>query len=396
VELLLSARDVAAAQRRAEPALLALRPALTLLLLILTALAGTVGQARAAETIRVALVESARSVELLGNRIEISETDGCCARATWRADVVRAAVAGALIEVEGRRAATFRLRSDAPIRLNGREYASPIDLLRNGPGIAVVSEVPLEEYIAGVIRAETGERWPFEALRAQAVVSRTYAAYHRQLNAGKPYHIVASTAHQQFAGRVAATSPIWGAVQETQGQVLRLDGQLFPAFYHTECGGYTEDPRTVFAARNMPALQGVVCPFSAGSPHFAWTADVRLADLTEALRRAGVDVGPVTGIDVNERTPSLRATGVTIRGTRGSTSLRGNDFRRIVGYDTIKSTLFAVATDGQVARFAGRGYGHGVGLCQWGSRGMAEQGFTMAQILAFYYPGTTLGPLDAR
>jgi len=309
---------------------------------------------------------------------------------------VRAAVAGALIEVEGRRAATFRLRSDAPIRLNGREYASPIDLLRNGPGIAVVSEVPLEEYIAGVIRAETGERWPFEALRAQAVVSRTYAAYHRQLNAGKPYHIVASTAHQQFAGRVAATSPIWGAVQETQGQVLRLDGQLFPAFYHTECGGYTEDPRTVFAARNMPALQGVVCPFSAGSPHFAWTADVRLADLTEALRRAGVDVGPVTGIDVNERTPSLRATGVTIRGTRGSTSLRGNDFRRIVGYDTIKSTLFAVATDGQVARFAGRGYGHGVGLCQWGSRGMAEQGFTMAQILAFYYPGTTLGPLDAR
>lgn len=87
---------------------------------------------------------------------------------------------------------------------------------------------------------------------------------------------------------------------------------------------------------------------------------------------------------------------MTVRGTRGVTKLRGNDFRRIVGYDALKSTLFAVAADGQLARFAGRGYGHGVGLCQWGSKGMAEQGYTMAQILAFYYPGTTLGTLDSR
>lgn len=271
--------------------------------LLLALLALSVAPAEASGTIRVALVESARSAEFLGSRIEVSETDGCCARATWRADVVRASVAGALIEIDGRRAAAFRLRSDAPLRLGGREYAAPIELLRNGAGIAVVSELPLEEYVAGVIRAETGERWPFEALRAQAVVSRTYAAYHRQLNAGKPYHIIASTAHQQFAGRVAATSPIWGAVQETQGQVLKLDGQLFAAFYHTECGGYTEDPRAVFAARNMPALQAVVCPFSAGSPHYSWTADVRLADLSETLRKAGVDVGTVTGIEVTERTP---------------------------------------------------------------------------------------------
>jgi stage II sporulation protein D len=247
--------------------------------------------------------------------------------------------------------------------------------------------------VAGVVRAEAGERWPFEALRAQAVASRTYAAYHRQLNAGKPYHIIASTAHQQYAGRVVPASPVWAATQETVGRVLTLDGALFPAFYHTESGGYTEDPRSVFAARNMPAIRPVVCPFSAGSPHYAWSLDVRLADLTDALRRGGVDVGPVSGVEVTERAPSLRAVTVTVRGPKGTAKLRGNDFRRMVGYDTLKSTLFAVALDGGVARFAGRGYGHGVGMCQWGAKGMAEAGHTMPQILEFYYPGTVLTTL---
>jgi stage II sporulation protein D len=176
--------------------------------------------------------------------------------------------------------------------------------------------------------------------------------------------------------------------------VLLWEGEVFPAFYHTESGGYTEDPRTVFAARNMPALKPVRCEFSAGSPHYYWSLDVRLADLAEILRRYEVGVGSVVAIDVSERTPSLRAATVTVHGTRASVRLRGNDFRRMMGYDTFKSTLFAVAVDSQWARFSGRGYGHGVGMCQWGAKGMAEQGHTARQILGFYYPGTTLGTLD--
>jgi len=97
---------------------------------------------------------------------------------------------------------------------------------------------------------------------------------------------------------------------------------------------------------------------------------------------------------VSERTRSLRATVVTVTGTRGTVRLRGNDFRRIVGYDVLKSTLFAVAVDGQTARFAGRGYGHGVGMCQWGSKGMAEQGYRARQILEYYYPGAVFGTLS--
>ncbi len=347
----------------------------------------------------MALAESVRAVELHGADIEVSELGGCVTCAgprVWRADVVRASVNGLGVEIDGRRAPAFRLTSERPIRMNGREYPATLELVKNGDGMAIVNELALEDYVVGVLRAETSERWPMATLRAQAIVARTYAAYHRMLNGGKPYHVIASTAHQVYAGRVPAASPIWEAVRETAGQVLFWEGELFPAFYHSTSGGYTEDPRTVFAARNMPALKAIRDDFSSGAPNFYWSLDLRLTDLTGVLRRNGLEVGTVTAIEVTERTPSLRASVVTVHGARGSARLRGNDFRRMVGYETIKSTLFAVAVDGDMAHFAGRGYGHGVGMSQWGAKGMAEQGYKAEQILEYYYPGTTLGSLDGR
>jgi stage II sporulation protein D len=365
------------------------RRALAVVVLVPLLTLGLVASARASGTIRVALVEAARTVELRGTDIEISELGS-----PWpprRSSVVRAAATGGVVELDGIRAPGFRLRSTAPIRMNGREYDGALELVPAGGGLAVVNELPLEDYVVGVIRAEAGDKWPLEALRAQAIVARTYAAYHRLIGASRPYHVVASTAHQQYFGRVPSASPTWGATRETAGQVLLWEGELFPAFYHTESGGYTEDPRTVFATRNMPALKPVRCEFSAGSPHYYWSLDVRLTDLAEILRRNDVSVGTVKAIEVVERTPSLRAATVLVHGTRGSARLRGNDFRRMLGYDTFKSTLFAVAVDAQAAHFSGRGYGHGVGMCQWGAKAMAEQGYTARQILEFYYPGTTPG-----
>ena len=352
--------------------------------------------ASASGMIRVAIVENARVAELRGTNIEVSELGcpGCAPRPAWRADVVRAVVNGQGVEIDCRRAAGFRLASERPIRMNGREYPAALELVKNGEGMAIVNELPLEDYVVGVLRAETGERWPAEMLRAQAIVARTYAAYHRVLNAAKPYHLGASTAHQVYAGRVPAASPILDAARDTSGQVLFWEGELFPAFYHSASGGYTEDPRTVFAARNMPGLRAIRDEFSSGSPHFTWSLDLRLTDLAGILRRHGVDVGPITAIEISERTPSLRASVLTIHGARGSARVRGNDLRRMVGYETIKSTLFAVAVDGAMARFAGRGYGHGVGMSQWGAKGMAEQGHKAEKILEYYYPGTTLGSLN--
>lgn len=366
---------------------------------LLLAIAGALPvSAAAAGTIRVAVVEGARAVEVRGPDLEVAALPACeaCPGPRWRATAVRAVVAGSGVEVDGRRAPGFRLRGEGGLRVNGREYPAVLEVLRQGADLVVVNELPLEDYVAGVLRAEAGERWPAEALRAQAIAARTFAAYHRWLGAGKPYHLVASTAHQLYAGRVPPGSPVWDAVRDTAGLVLRWEGALFPAFYHAESGGFTEDPRRVFTASGMPALRPVVCPFSAGSPHYAWQLDLPLGEVAEALRRHGVDLGQITGIEVAERTASLRAAAVTVRGTRGAARLRGTDFRRMLGYELLKSTLFAVAVDGATARFAGRGYGHGVGLCQSGARGMAAQGYTAERILEFYYPGATLGPLEAR
>jgi stage II sporulation protein D len=350
-----------------------------------------------ADTIRVAIAENARAADLRGLDIEVSEL-GCaaCPRPGWRADTVRAVANGQGVEISGRLAPAFRLTSDAPIRMNGREYPATLEIVRYGEGLAIVNELRLEEYVVGVLRAETSERWPLETLRAQAIVARTYAAFHRASSGTKPYHVVASTTHQMYLGHVPASSPIWDAVRDTAGQVLLWDGELFPAFYHSTSGGYTEDPRTVFAARNMPALKAIRDEFSAAAPHFYWTLDLKLTDLADILRRNGYDVGTVTAIEVTERTPSLRVASLTVHGTRSPARLRGNDFRRMVGYETVKSTLFAVALDGAVARFSGRGYGHGVGMSQWGAKGMAEQGYKAEKILEYYYPGATLGFLGAR
>jgi stage II sporulation protein D len=174
---------------------------------------------------------------------------------------------------------------------------------------------------------------------------------------------------------------------------MLLGGALFPAFYHTDSGGHTEDPRVVFGTANMPALKPVRVDFASQSPHHEWKLDVPLSELGALLLKHGISVGRIVALEVLERSSSLRVTYIAIRGLKGTATLRGNDLRRLVGYDTLKSTLFGVVVDGPIARFAGRGYGHGVGLDQWRAKTMADLGYDASQILEYYYPGATLSSL---
>jgi stage II sporulation protein D len=352
--------------------------------------------AAAADDIRVAIAEGLRTVEVGGGPMMVSDLAGRAVvedSPTW----LRATWTSRALEVSGggRRVDGLRLvPGDAGfLRLNGREYPGALEIIRTGDALTVVNELPLEEYLAGAVKAEAGDKMPLEMLKAQAVVARTYAAYHRRLNAEKVFHLVASTLNQQYVGRVPADSPVWAAVRDTAGQVLLWNGELFPAFYHTDSGGHTEDPRVVFAASNMPALKPVRVEFPSASPHHHWRLDLPLADLSAALLRGGVAVGRVVKLDVLERSTSLRVARIAVRGTAGTVTLRGSDLRRLVGYDTLKSTLFAVAVAGPVARFVGRGYGHGVGLDQWSAKTMADQGYRAEQIVVYYYPGAVLTTL---
>lgn len=364
--------------------------------LLALVLLGWAGPALAAGDIRVAIADGLRTVEVGGGPMMISDLSGRAVvndSPTW----LRATLKGGGLEVSGggRRADGLRLAPGDTgfLRVNGREYPGALEIVRSGDTLTVINELPLEEYLAGAVKAEAGDKMPLEMLKAQAVVARTYAAYHRRLNAEKAFHIVASTLNQQYLGRVAPDSAVWAAVKETAGQVLLWNGELFPAFYHTDSGGHTEDPRVVFATSSMPALRPVRVAFPSGSPHERWRLDLPLAELSSALLRGGISVGRVVALDVLERSTSLRVARIAVRGTAGTVTLRGNDLRRLVGYDTLKSTLFAVAVAGPVARFVGRGYGHGVGLDQWSAKTMADRGWSAAQIVGYYYPGATLATL---
>ena len=361
---------------------------------LLLSLLFSAGPALAAGDIRVAIADGLKTVEVGGGPMMVSDLTGRSVvndSPTW----LRATLRNGVIEVAGRRVDGLRL---APadvgfLRVNNREYPGALEIMRVGDGLTLVNELPLEDYLAGAVKAEAGDKMPLEMLKAQAIVARTYAAYHRRLNAEKAYHLVASTLNQQYVGRVPADSVVWTAVRETAGQVLLWQGELFPAFYHTDSGGYTEDPRVVFAASNMPALKPVRVEFPSESPHQRWRLELPLAELSAALLRGGISIGRVVALDVLERSVSLRVARIAVRGTGGTVTLRGNDLRRLVGYDTLKSTLFAVAVVGPVARFVGRGYGHGVGLDQWSAKTMADQGYTAQRIVLYYYPGATLSTL---
>lgn len=370
-------------------------PPRAFVLLVLVAMAAAFPlRAGAAEEIRVAVIESAARVEVNGGPMVVGDASGR-PLGTDRPASLHAVYSNAAVEALGQRVSGVRLipAAGAGLRINGREYPGVIEIAPNGSGLVVINQLPLEDYVAGAVRAEAGDRMPLEMLKAQAIVARTYAVYHRQLNAAKPYHLVASTAHQQYVGRVPPDAPASVAVRETEGQILLWQGRLFPAFYHTDSGGYTEDPRAVFAAPNMPALRPVRVEFPSGSPYQQWRLEMPLADLAALLVKGGVSVGRIIGLDVLERSTSLRVSQIAIRGIAGRVVLRGNDLRKLLGYDTLKSTLFAVSIVGRVARFVGRGYGHGVGLDQWSAKTMAELGYDARQIVEYYYPGAVLSRL---
>ena len=341
----------------------------------------------------MAILDGVRTVEISGGPMMVGDVAGRPfggEAPAW----IRATQRQGQVEVLGRSASAVRLvPMIGVLKINNREYPGALEIMTSGVNLVVINDLPLEDYLAGAVKAEAGDKMPMEMLKAQAIVARTYAAYHRQLNESKPYHIVASTAHQQYLGYVPDDSPVWTAVRETEGRVMRLGGALFPAFYHTDSGGHTEDPREVFGPGNMPALKPVRVDFASQSTHSEWKLNVPLSELGALLLKGGISVGRVVALEVLERSSSLRVTYIAVRGLKGTATLRGNDLRRLVGYDTLKSTLFAVVVDGPIARFAGRGYGHGVGLDQWRAKTMADLGYDASQILQYYYPGAALSSL---
>ncbi len=270
----------------------------------------------------------------------------------------------------------------------GRELRGSIEVRCTGDRWMAINVLPLEAYLDAVLGAEMPPSFPPEALKAQAVAARSYAL-HRKIDAwakGLPYHLGATVLSQVYGGVAAEDPRAKRAVDATRGEVLAYGMLPVEAYFHSACGGRTETGAAALG-RDLPYLASVPCPCAAHAPHARWSVRVTEGEL---LRLAGALWGRsrVRDLAVSARTSTGRARTLRVTTRAGVRTVPAAELRSALGWLRLPSLWFDVRRRGDTFVFAGRGSGHGAGLCQWGARVLAEQGRGYREILAHYYPGT--------
>lgn len=272
--------------------------------------------------------------------------------------------------------------------VTGTRYSGNIEVWRGNSGLYLINELPLEDYVRGVVIAEVGPNWEMEALKAQAVISRTYALYQKKTNGDSIYHLTSSVLHQVYKGSSSDIRVAY-AVAGTSSEILTFKGSLVEPFYHSTCGGKTERPEEVFG-KSYPYLRSVESNCET-SPYWVWERKIPLNEIENALALSGIKE-----ITIKSYTSTNRAKELNIIHKSGTTTMRATDFRKALGWSNLPSTNFTMLRDGDSILFRGKGYGHGVGLCQWSALQMALEGKNYKEILSFFYPGTTIQHYEGR
>jgi stage II sporulation protein D len=300
------------------------------------------------------------------------------------------------------------------VRVNGRTYRGAVEIVRDTAGLTLVNRVFMEAYLLGVVSAEMGRRSlaEFEALKAQAVISRTYALRHLGRRKSLGFDLRAGTADQVYVGNGSETPEGLEAVQSTRGMVLTHRGAPIDAFYYSTCGGQTADGVEAFSAGSRPYLRSFpdVDPngeaYCRISPRYRWREEWTAASLQATLRRtlpavtgtSSDRIGEVRDVWVAQRTPSGRVGRLALTVGASQVLVDGPAVRQVLrpsSGDLLRSSAFTLTpTSGSrgITRLVadGRGAGHGVGLCQWGAVGRSRAGHDFQRILAAYFPGATL------
>ena len=286
-----------------------------------------------------------------------------------------------------------RVNDNGTITFRKKIFHGRLEFYDNGDGtLAAVNVLPMEEYLVGLVAAEMSVDWPVEALKAQAVASRTYAVYQRDARSSKwsdsIYDLESSVLDQVYDGAVKDDSRVREAVEGTKGEMLKKHGQVVKAFFHSACGGRTETALNVWGEEKM--FGTVKDPYCKRSPNSSWRYKISKPELASRLVKGGYPAETISSVSVERRRNDPRAATVAIDTGDQTIFLQGSDLRRIIGYENVKSTWFDVKLDGDRVSFPGHGFGHGVGLCQWGAKAQAEAGKNYREILKFYYPGTKI------
>lgn len=281
------------------------------------------------------------------------------------------------------------------LSLDGRRYRGALELRHRGGGLTAVNIVPVDGYLRSVVPEEMPVDWPAEAIKAQSVAARSFALASRGRHASEGYDLCTTTHCQLYTGTAAEKSASDAAIKATRGEVLTYGGKPIEALFHTDSGGMTENSEDVWGS-HVPYLRAAKDTPAKTMP---WTKMISRADLGRKLAAKGHTIGRVRSLALSplaigraakDRTASGRVKTMTVKGTKGTATLSGTTWRRLLG---LKSTLFDAKLAKDMVTFTGYGSGHGLGISQWGAERMAAKGASYAEILHHYYTGTKLQQL---
>jgi stage II sporulation protein D len=350
----------------------------------------------AQETVRVLILRDVPSFSIAGEEMVLK--DPAAGRLLFHnrknSSLTLERLPGARVKIRGTgiSAPAFALTASRGfLAINGRRFRNQIRIYpANSGSLWIVNVVPMEDYLAGLVNWEISSQWPPEAVKAQVVAARTYARYQKLARQGELFDLEGTTNDQVYGGMDREDALSRKAVRDTSGEMILFQGNPIFAVYHSCCGGKTEAPEFLWAG-NFPYLRTQDCPYCLGSPYFVWNYRVDGAQLRASLNSLNSLGSRIVAVNLGPRSESQRILQVAVQGENGRVDLSGPDFRRFLGRDLLRSTNFTVKEKDGVFLFAGLGWGHGAGLCQWGMKGMAEEGENYRSILRSYYRNVTFG-----
>ena len=260
--------------------------------------------------------------------------------------------------------------------------------------LKAINIVDIEDYIKGVLPQEAYSSWPQETLKAQAVAARSFAYYSILNSSSKSYDVSSGVTSQVYGGKSVWQPSTNKAVDSTRGEALVFnDSNLLAGYYHACCGGHTANIKDVWGLDIKP-LSGRPSEFCQDTPYYSWKEKISLDAISERFRKRNIDIGSILDVYVDKKDESGRVLVMGFITDKGEFRITGHFFRHLLGTDVLKSTRIILESEDRYLILQGYGWGHGVGLCQWGAKSMAERGFTYKQILDFFYPGSRVERVD--
>ncbi|MBI6546628.1 MAG: SpoIID/LytB domain-containing protein [Cyanobacteria bacterium NC_groundwater_1444_Ag_S-0.65um_54_12] len=281
----------------------------------------------------------------------------------------------------------FQATSPGTFLVKSKRYRGNLEAIAS-PGqsdrLTLVNLVATEEYLYGVVPAEMPSGWPLEALKAQAIAARTYAYANLGRRSSLGFDLYDNTADQVYGGMAIEQPDTTATVDATRREIVVWQFLPIAAFFHAASGGETDDAWAVWG-EDFPYIRG----FSDldPSPHAHWETVFTNEEMERALAAMGSNIGELRGLEVVTRTPHGRARWLQAIGSAATVTVDANTLRFKLG---LKSTRYQLSKVEKGWRFLGGGWGHGLGMSQWGARAYAQQGVPYQEILTRYYDQTSL------